>query len=61
MNDLINVNTAASRLDVKKQTIYSWVHFRKIPFIKLGGAVKFDPQELEKWIADRKVEPLLKR
>jgi hypothetical protein len=29
-------------------TLYSWVYLRRIPFVKLGRALRFNPEEIER-------------
>jgi excisionase family DNA binding protein len=41
-------------LAVPKATIYSWVRRRDIPFVKLAGVVRFDPEEINSWLTERK-------
>jgi len=36
-----------------KATIYSWVRRRDIPFVKLAGVVRFDPEEINNWLMER--------
>jgi len=45
-------------LDIKLNTVYSWVYLKKIPYIKMGRLVKFDLREIESWLIDKKVEKL---
>lgn len=33
-----------------KQTIYSWVHFRKIPYCKRGKNLLFRKSDIDEWI-----------
>ena len=35
---------------LKKNTIYNFVHYNKIPFTKKGGKLYFSKKELENWI-----------
>lgn len=44
----------SDHLGVPKATIYSWVRRGDIPFVKLGGLVRFDPEEITNWIKERK-------
>jgi excisionase family DNA binding protein len=44
----------SDQLGVPKPTIYSWVRRGDIPFVKLGGLVRFDPEEINTWIGERK-------
>ena len=42
-------------LDLKIDTIYSWVWQRKIPHFKMGRCIKFDLLEIEKWAREKHV------
>jgi excisionase family DNA binding protein len=33
------------------------VHEKRIPFYKVGGRLLFNPDELDQWIRDQRVEP----
>ena len=37
-------------LDIKKSTLYSLTHQKKIPFYKTNGRVYFDASEIDEWI-----------
>jgi excisionase family DNA binding protein len=50
----------SEHLAVPKATIYSWVRRGDIPFVKLGGLVRFDPEEINNWIKERK-HPIRKK
>lgn len=52
---LVKVPGAAEILGLSKHTIRRYVLERKIPFIKLGNAVRFDPNELAQYINERRV------
>jgi excisionase family DNA binding protein len=52
---LIDITQLSEMLNVKKKTIYDWVHKRKIPYIKLGGLIRFDPTEIEQWVKSKKI------
>ncbi len=58
MQNLINIGQAADLLGLKVKTIYTYVCQRRIPFVKLGARVLFEPEELEKWVHNNAVEPL---
>ena len=53
---LINVNELSEYTGLSKNTLYSWVSQRKIPFVKCGRLTKFDLHKIEKWIEERSVE-----
>lgn len=52
---LLNISEVAQVLGVTPKTIYSWVHTRQIPYVKVGRLVKFDRKDIEAWIQARKV------
>jgi len=51
---LIDIPTLSSLLSVKPKTIYDWVHRNTIPHIKLGKLVRFDENEIKKWLENKK-------
>ena len=51
MTKLLNIDELAAKLNIRKSTIYVWVHKRKIPFIKLGSRLLFNEYEIDKFIA----------
>ena len=47
---LLTVDEAARLLAVSVSTLYGWVYQRRIPFVKVGRALRFDVNDLEKFI-----------
>ena len=47
---LMNVEELADYLGLKKQTIYNWLHQRKISGIKIGKVWRFEKQEIDNWL-----------
>ena len=45
---LIDINELSSRLNIAKGTLYNWVYLRRIPFVKMGRALRFDPNEIDR-------------
>ena len=52
---LVNVNEAAQFLAVSPSTLYGWVWQRRIPFVKVGRAVRFDMADLEHFISQNRI------
>ena len=48
--EYLNKDEVADFLGVKKNTVYHWVHSRKIPFYKMGSRTMFRITELDAWI-----------
>lgn len=47
---LLTINDVSQILKISVSTIYRWVHKKKIPYIKLGGKVRFSDSELQQFI-----------
>jgi excisionase family DNA binding protein len=47
---LMTVQEAANFLAVSTSTLYGWVYLRRIPFVKVGRALRFELPELQKFI-----------
>ena len=54
---LIGAKQAAQLLGIKLATLYVWCEQERIPFVRLGWALRFDPDELESWIELHRVRP----
>lgn len=52
---LLDVQEVATLTGQAKQSIYQMVSARKIPHVKIGHSVRFDPREIEEWIENLKV------
>jgi len=47
---LLTVQEAAQLLAVSVSTLYGWAWQRRIPFVKVGRALRFDIADLERFI-----------
>lgn len=47
---LLTYNEAADILAVKPQTLRQWVSTKRIPYVKIGAAVRFRQDQLEELI-----------
>jgi excisionase family DNA binding protein len=54
MNRLMNIDELADYLRLKRQTIYNWLHQRKISGIKVGGVWRFDRREVDAWLRSKR-------
>ena len=54
MPKLIDIEELADYLRLKKQTIYNWLHERKISGIKVGGVWRFDRREIDAWLKSKR-------
>ena len=56
---LWKVNDVARFLNMAPQSIYRAVSEKRIPFVKIGGALRFDEMEIRDWVC--KLKKKLKR
>lgn len=57
MKRLLDVTEAAEYLGISAKTLYNWVSQRKVPFFKVGNMVRFDLQELDRFIKEHTIQP----
>jgi excisionase family DNA binding protein len=56
MKQYLNIAALAERLLVKRSTLYAWAEQGMIPHVKLGRLLRFDPDEIEAWLQNHRVE-----
>jgi excisionase family DNA binding protein len=52
LSRLMDVDELAEYLGLQKQTIYNWLHQKKINGIKIGKVWRFDRRRIDDWIRD---------
>ena len=55
---LLNVREAAQYLGLDEDTVYRKARLREIPCVKVGRALRFDVQALERFIEDHTLETI---
>lgn len=58
MSRLMDIDDLASYLKLEKQTIYNWLHQKRISGIKVGRVWRFDREAVDKWLASRVVKAI---
>lgn len=48
---LLKVSDVAARLGVTQATVYNWIHAGRIPFVRFAGTYRFEPSDVEHFIA----------
>jgi len=61
MERLVNYEQLAEILGLSANTLRVWVSARKIPFTKIGGAVRFTSEQVESIVNRGKQESLIDR
>lgn len=57
MNNLLNVQEAASYLHISISTLYRWIHQKKIEYVKIGSRVLFSEDMLKQYIEQNTIIP----
>jgi excisionase family DNA binding protein len=47
---LIDIDELANYLKLRRQTIYNWLHQKKISGIKIGGVWRFNKKDVDEWL-----------
>ena len=55
MPQLLTPAEVAKQLKVNVGTVYNWVTQKKIPYVKLMSAVRFDQAKIDNWVNQRSV------
>jgi excisionase family DNA binding protein len=58
---LLDIAGVAERLAVSERFVRRLVFERRIPFLKIGHFVRFDPTEIERWISEAHVPERARR
>jgi len=56
MKQYLNIAALADQLLVKRSTLYAWAEQGMIPHLKLGRLLRFDPDEIERWLQNHRRE-----
>jgi excisionase family DNA binding protein len=61
VSNLLSIHEAAQFLAVSVSTLYGWIWQRKISFVKVGRAVRFDLSDLKKFVDENRIHARLPR
>jgi excisionase family DNA binding protein len=57
---LVDISEIAAHLGVTVRHVRQLVAERRIPYVKWGKLLRFDPHQISNWLAGRSVEPLVR-
>jgi len=55
--NIVTVKQLSEILKVKEKTLYQWANLRQIPCLKLNGCLRFNLDDVLKWVMSCKKEP----
>ena len=53
MDKIYTPKQLSEMLHVKLSTIYKWVHYGYIPYVKLGSLTRFKESRIDNWLKKR--------
>ena len=56
MIKLLSPQELSEVLSISIETVYAWTSQKRIPYIKMGRLVRFNMDEVNKWLERQKVE-----
>ena len=48
---MLTIRDLSNQLQIKTSTLYAWAAQGKIPCRKIHGLLRFDPKEIQEWLA----------
>lgn len=57
MKHYLGIAALAERLSIKRSTLYAWAEQGRIPHLKLGRLLRFDPDEIDTWLQSYRRDP----
>lgn len=52
MDKLLTPEEVCAMLRIKKQRLYEWVHYNRIPYMKAGRFLRFSKEQIEAWLRE---------
>ena len=52
----LTISDASKLTTLAKSTLYSYVHFQAIPFLKIGGRIIFEEESIKKWMDKKQIK-----
>ena len=56
MNKLLSPQELSAALNISIETVYAWTSQKRIPYIKMGRLVRFNADEVNKWLERQRVQ-----
>ncbi len=57
MTKLLSPQELSDVLSISIETVYAWTSQKRIPYIKMGRLVRFNADEVNKWLEKQRVAP----
>lgn len=57
---LLTISQVAETLSLSTKTVYQHVHLKRIPYLKVAGALRFDPIKIQDWLNSNSSEAIIR-
>lgn len=57
MKPFLTIKSFCELYSLSEAVVRKWIFQKKIPYYKLGHQIRFDPNEIEKWVLAQRVSP----
>lgn len=54
MDDFVKVDRICKLLGVSRMTVHNWINEKGLPFLKVGGALRFEEKAVVDWFRSQK-------
>ncbi|HMU54097.1 MAG TPA: helix-turn-helix domain-containing protein [Nitrospira sp.] len=54
---MLTIKDLSARLNIKQSTLYAWAAQGRIPCHKIYGLIRFDPEEIDRWLISLQPPP----
>ena len=51
----LTISDTSKLTTLAKSTLYSYVHFQAIPFLRIGGRIVFEEESIKKWMDNKRI------
>ena len=51
---LMTVSDVARFLGLHEKTVYEWAARGRLPCVRIGSRIRFDPRDIDRWLSARK-------
>ena len=53
MEKLLTAGQLSELLQIKLSTVYKWVHYGYVPYVKIGSLIRFKEERVKEWLNKR--------
>ena len=55
---LLTVQGVAEKLALSEKHVYRMCRLNRLPFVRIGGSLRFRPEDIDAWLESRVIKPV---